>query len=134
MTNLLFLGSKITVDGNHSHEIRRHLLLGIKSMTILDSVLKIKDIILLTNIPIVKTIVFPEAMYSCESWTLKKAECQRIDAFELWCCRRLRRRRLTLDSKVIKSVNLKGNQPCVLVGRTDAKAQTPVFWSSDTNN
>ena len=89
VTNLLFLGSKITVDGNCSHEIRRHLLLGKKSMAILDSVLKSKDIILLTNVPIVKAMVFPVAMYGCESKTLKKAECQRIDAFELWCWRRL---------------------------------------------
>ena len=89
VTNLLFLGSKITVDGNCSHEIRRHLLLGKKSMAILDSVLKSKDIILLTNVPIVKAMVFPVVTFCYESCTIKKAECQRIDAFKLWCWRRL---------------------------------------------
>ena len=81
----LFLGSKITVDGDCSHEIRRRLLLGRKAMTNLDSVLKSRDVTLPTNVHIVKAMVFPVVMYSCESWTIKKAECQRIDAFELWC-------------------------------------------------
>ena len=81
VTNLLFLGSKITVDGNCSHEIRRHLLLGKKSMAILDSVLKSKDIILLTNVPIVKAMVFPVVKYGCENCTIKKVKHQRIDAF-----------------------------------------------------
>ena len=85
VTDFLFLGSKITVDGDCSHEIRRRLLLGRKAMTNLDSVLKSRDITLPTNVPIVKAMVFPVVMYSCESWTIKKAECQRIDAFELWC-------------------------------------------------
>ena len=107
VTNLLFLGSKITVDGNCSHEIRRHLLLGKKSMAILDSVLKSKDIILLTNVPIVKAMVFPVAMYGCESKTLKKAECQRIDAFELWCWRRLWRAPWTarLNQSLVRETN-----------------------------
>ena len=85
----IFLGSKITVDSDCSHEIKRHLFLGRKAMTNLDSILKSRDIILLTNIHIVKTMVFPVAMYGCESWTIKKAECQRIEAFQLWCWRRL---------------------------------------------
>ena len=86
-----FLGSKITVDSDCSHEIKRHLFLGRKAMTNLDSILKSRDIILLTNIHIVKTMVFPVAMYGCESWTIKKAECKKINAFRLWCWRRLLR-------------------------------------------
>ena len=82
-TDFLFLGSKITADGDHSHEVRRQLLLGRKAMTNLDSVLKSRDITLLTKIHIVKVMVFPVVTYSCESWTIKKAEHQRIDAFEL---------------------------------------------------
>ena len=86
MTDFLFLGSKITADGDGSHEIKRLLLLGRKVMTNLDSVLKSRDIITLpTKVHIVKTVVFPVGMYSCESWTTKKAEHQKIDAFELWC-------------------------------------------------
>ena len=79
------MGSKITVDGDCSHEIRRQLLLGRKAMTNLDSVLKSRDITLPTKVCIVKAMVFPMVTYRCESWTVKKAECQRIDAFELWC-------------------------------------------------
>ena len=91
VTDFLFLGSKITADGDCGHEIRRRLLLGRKVMTNLDSMLKSRDIILLTKVHIVKAIVFPVIMFSCESWTIKKAEQQRIDAFELWCWRRLLR-------------------------------------------
>ena len=89
VTDSLFLGSKITADGNCSHEIRRLLLLGKKAMTNLDSVLKSRDITLLTKVYTVKAVVFPVVTYSGESWTVKKAECQRIDAFELWRWRRL---------------------------------------------
>ena len=85
MTDFLFLGSKVTADGDRSHEIRRRLLLVRKAMTNLDNVLKSRDIALLTKVPIVKAMVFPVVMYGCENWTLKKAECQRIDAFEQWC-------------------------------------------------
>ena len=84
MTDFLFLGSKITADGDCSHEIRRQLLLGRKAMTNIDSVLKSRDITLLTKVHIVKTVVFPLVTYACECWTEKKAECQRINAFELW--------------------------------------------------
>ena len=91
MTDFIFLGSKITADGDCSHEIKRRLLLGRKAMTNLDSILKSRDITLLTNVCIVKAMVFPEVMYGCESWTIKKAEGQRIGAFELWCWRRLLR-------------------------------------------
>ena len=91
MTDFIFLDSKITADGNCSHEIKRHLLLGRKVMTNLDSILKSRDITLLTKVHLVKAIVFPVVMYGCGSWTIKKAECHRIDAFELWCWRRLLR-------------------------------------------
>ena len=84
-------GSKITADGDWSHVIKRHLLLGRKAMTNLDSILKSRDITLLTKFCLVKAMIFPVFMYACESWTIKKAECQRIDAFELWCWRRLLR-------------------------------------------
>ena len=89
VTDFLFLGSKITADGDCSHEIKRHLLLGRKGMTNLDSILKSRDITLPTKVRLVKAMVFPAVMYGCESWTIKKSEHQRIDAFELWCCRRL---------------------------------------------
>ena len=89
---LYFLGgSKITADGDCSHEIKRHLLLGRKVLTNLDSILKSRDITLPTKVHLVKAMVFPVVMYGCESWTVKKAECQRIDALELWCWRRLLR-------------------------------------------
>ena len=83
VTDFIFLGSKITVDGDCSHKIKRHLLLGRKAMTNLDCILKSRDITLLTKVHTVKAVVFPVVMYRCESWTIKKAECQRIDAFEL---------------------------------------------------
>ena len=85
VTDFIFLGSKITVDGDCSHEIKRHLLLGRKALTSLYSVLKSRDITLLTKVHIVKAMVFPVVMCQCESWTIKKTECRRIDAFELWC-------------------------------------------------
>ena len=91
VADFIFLGSKITADGECSHEIERHLLLGRKVMTNLDSILKSRDIALPTKVHLVKAMVFPVVMYRCESWTIKKAECQRIDAFELWCWRRLLR-------------------------------------------
>ena len=89
VTDFFFFGSKITVDGDYSHEIRRRLLLGRKAMTNLDSVLKSRDITLPTKVCIVKAVFFPVVTYSCETWTLKKAECQRIDVLELWYWRRL---------------------------------------------
>ena len=84
VTDFIFLGSKITADGDCSHEIKRHLLLGRKAMTNLDSILKSRDITLPTKVCLVKAMVFPVVMYGCESWTIKKPECRRIDAFELW--------------------------------------------------
>ena len=89
--DFIFLGSKITADGDCSHEIKRRLLLGRKVMTNLDSILKSRDTTLPTKVRVVKYMVFPVVMYGCESWTINKAECQRIDAFELWCWRRLLR-------------------------------------------
>ena len=85
VSNFIFLGSKITADGDCSHEIKRHLLLGRKAMTNLDSILKSRDTALPTKVHLVKDMVFPVVMYQCESWTIKKTEYQRIDAFELWC-------------------------------------------------
>jgi len=85
VTDFIFLGSKITAGGDCSHEVTRCLLLGMKAMTNLDSALKTRDITLPTKVCLVKTMVFPVVMYECESWTIKKAECQRIDAFKLWC-------------------------------------------------
>ena len=89
--DFIFFGSKITADGDCSHEIKRRLLLGRKTMTNLDSILKSRDITLPTKVRLIKAMVFPVVLYGCESWTVKKAECQRIDAFELWCWRRLLR-------------------------------------------
>ena len=91
MADLFWEGSKITADGDCRHEIKRRLLLERKLMTNLDSILKSRDITLSTKVYLVKAMVFPVVMYGCESWTIKKAECQRIDAFELWCWRRLLR-------------------------------------------
>ena len=129
MEEFLFLGSTITAGRDCSHEIRRRLLLCRKAMTNLDSVLKSRDITLPTKVCIVKAMVFPVVTYNCESWTIKKAECQRIDAFKLE-----KTPESPLDSKETKPVNLKGNQPWILIGRTDAEDETPVFLSSDVNS
>ena len=107
-TDFIFLGSKITADGDCSHEIKRHLLLGRKAMTNLDNILKSRDIILLTKIPLAKAMVFPVVMYGCENWTIKKAECQRIDGFELWYWRRLLRVPWTTrrsNQSILKEIN-----------------------------
>ena len=85
VSDFIFLGSKITADDYCNHEVKRHLLLGRKVMTNLDSILKSRDITLSTKIHLVKAMVFPEVMYGCKSWTVKRAECRRVDAFELWC-------------------------------------------------
>ena len=91
MTNLIFLGSKATADSDCSYEIKRHLLLGRKAMANLESIFKSRDVTLPTKVHLAKAMVFPVVMYGCESWTIKKPECQRIDAFKLWCWRRLLR-------------------------------------------
>ena len=112
---LLFWGSKITEDGDCSHEIKRHLLLGRKVMTNLDSIFKSRDITLPTKVHVVKAMVFPVVMYGCESWTIKKAKCQRIDTFELWCWRRLlrvpwtaRRSNLSILKEISPGCSLEG--------------------------
>ena len=108
VTDFLILGSKITADGDCSHEIKKHLLLGRKAMTNLDSILKSRDITLQTKVCLVKAMVFPIVMYGCESWIIKKAECQRIDAFELWCWRRLLRMPWTArrsNQSIFKEIN-----------------------------
>ena len=126
--DFIFLGSKITADGDHSHEIKRRLLLERKVMTNLDSILKSRNITLLTKVYLVEAMVFPVVMYGCESWTVKKAEPRRIDAFELWCWRRLlgvpwtARRSNQLTLKKILNIHWK----------TDAK--TPILWPPDAKN
>ena len=118
-------GSKITTDGECSHEIKRHLLLGRKVMTNLDSIFKSRDITLATKVHLVKAMVFPVVIYGCESWTVKKAEHQRIDAFELWCWRRLLRVPWTArrsNQSILKEISLE----CSLEGLIDAKAETPI--------
>ena len=108
MTDCIFLGSKITADGDCSHEIKLYLLLGRKAMTNLDGILKSRDITLLTKVRLVKAMVFPVVIYGCESWTIKKAEHQRIDAFELWYWRRLLRVPWTArrsNQSILKEIN-----------------------------
>ena len=122
VTDFIFLGSKITTDGECSHEIKRRLLLGRKIMTNLDSILKSRDITLSTKVHIVKAMVFPVVMYGCESWTIRKAEHRKIDAFELRCWRRL------LE---IQPVHPKGDQSWVFIGGTDVEAETPILWPPD---
>ena len=122
----LFLGgSKITADGDCSHEVKRRLLLGMKVMTNLDNIFKSRYITLPTKVHLVKAMVFPVVMYGCESWTVKKAEHRRIDAFELWCWRRFLS---PLDCKEIQPVHSEGDQPWDFFGRNDAKAETLVLW------
>ena len=125
VADFIFLGSKITADGDCSYEIKRCLLLGRKVMTNLDSILESRDIMLPTKIRLVKAMVFPVVMYGCESRTVKKAEHQRIDAFELWCWKRLES---PLYCKDVQPVHPKGDQSWVFIGRTDDEAETPILW------
>ena len=119
VTDFIFLGSKITVDVDHSREIKICLLLGRKAMTNLDTIWKSRDITFWTKVCIVKAMVFSVVMYRCDSWSIKKAECWRIDAFELWYWRRL----LRVPWKARRwNVNPKGNQPWIFIRRTDAEA------------
>ena len=126
------LGSKITADGDCSHKIKRCLLLERKVMTKLDSILKSRDITLPMKIYLVKAIAFPVVMYWCESWTIRKAEHQRIDAFELWCGRRLLR--VPWTARKIQPVHPKGNQSWIFTGRTDAEVETPMLWPPDAKS
>ena len=132
VSDFIFLGgSKITADGDCSHEIKRCLLYERKVMTNLDSILKSRDITLPAKVHLVKVTVFPGVMYGCESWTIKKTEHQRIDAFELWCWRSLGS---PLDCKEIQPVHSKGDQSWVFIGRNDAKAETPILWPPDAKS
>ena len=129
VSDFILGGSKITADGNWSHEIKRRLLLERKVMTNLDSLLKIRDITLPTKVHLVKAMVLPVVMYGCESWTIKKAEYQRIDAFELWCWRRLWD---SLGLQLDQPVHPRGNKSWIFIGRTDAEAEeTPILWPPD---
>ena len=130
VADFIFLGCKITADGDCSHEIKRCLFLGRRAMTNLDSILKSRDITLPTKIRLVKAVVFPVVMYGYESWTIKKAECQRIDAFELWCWRRLLRVPWTAR-RSNQPVHPRGDQSWVFIGRTDVEAETPILWLPD---
>ena len=128
VSDFIFLGSKITADGDCSHELKRRLLLGRKVMTNLDSIFKSRDITLPTKVHLVKAMVFPVVMYVCESWTIKKAECQRIDAFELWCWKRLLRVPWIANCKEIQPVHPKGDPSWVFIARSDVEAETPILW------
>ena len=123
--HFIFLASKITADGDCSHEIKRHLLLGRKTMTNPDSIFKSRDITLLTKVHLDKAMIFPVIMYGCESWTIKKAEHRRTDAFELVLEKTLES---PLDCKEIQPVHSEGDQPWDFFGRNDAEAETPILW------
>ena len=127
VADFFFLGSKITTDGDCSHEIKT--LLGRRVMTNLDSILKSRDITLLTKVRLVKAMVFPVVMYGCQSWTIKKAERWRIDAFELWLLEKSLES--PLDCKEIQPVHPKGDQSWIFIGSTDAEAETPTLWLPD---
>ena len=131
VSDFILGGSKITADGDCSHEIKRRLLLGRKVITNLDSILKSRDITLLTKVRLVRAMVFPVVMYGCESWTVKKADCQSTDAFELWLEKTLES---PLDCREIEPVHPKGDQFLVFFGRTDAKAETLILWPPDAKS
>ena len=133
VADFIFLGSKITADIDCSHEIKRHLLLGRKTMTNLDSILKSIDITLPTKVHLVKAMVFPVVMYGCESWTVKKAERRRIGAFELWCWKRLLRVPWTVrrsNQSILKEISWSW----IFTGRSDVEAETSVLWPPDGKN
>ena len=125
-------GSKITADGDCSHEIKRHLLLGRKVMTNLDSIFKCRDITLPTKVHLVNAMVFPVVMYRCESWTVKKAECQRCWCF--WTVVLEKTLESSLDYKEIQPVHPKGDQSWVFIERTDVEAETPILWPPDAKS
>jgi len=122
----MFWGSKITADGDWSHEIKRRLLLGRKVVTNLDSILKSRDITLPTKVRLVKAMVFPVVMYGCESWTIKKAEHGKIDAFKLWCWRRLLR--VPWTARRSNQSILKESTPEYSLGGADAEVETLIIW------
>ena len=131
VTDFIWEGFKITADGDCSHEIKRHLLLGMKVMTNLDGILKSRDITLPAKVCLIQAMAFPVVMYGCESWTIKIAEQQRIDASELWYWRRLEN---SLGCKEIKPVHPRGNQSRIFIGSTDDEAETPILWPPDVKN
>ena len=131
LVDVILGGFKITADGDSSHEIKRRLPLGRKAMTNLDSILQSRDITLSTKVHLVKVMVFPVLMYGCESWTVKKAECRGLDAFKLWCWRRLLRVPWTAR-RSNQSIS-KGDQSWVFIGRTD-EAETPILWPPDVKS
>ena len=128
--DFIFLGSKITADGDYSHEIIRYLFLGRKAMTNLDGILKSRDITLLIEVHLVKAMVFPLVRYGSESWTIKKAERQRI----FWTVVLEETLESPLDCKEIKPVNPKGNKSWIFIGRTDAEAETPILWAPNAKS
>ena len=125
VADFIFLGSKITADGNCSHEIKRRLLLGRKVMTNLDSILKSRDITLSTKVHLVKAMVFPVVMYGCESWTIKKADAE---VLMFWTVVLEKTLEIPLDCKEIQPVHPKGDESWVFIGRMDAEAETPILW------
>ena len=132
VTGFIFLGSKVTADGDCSHEIKRHLLLRRKAMTNLDRVLKSRDITSQTKVRIIKAMVFPVVMYGCESWAIKKADSQRIDAFELWCWRRLFKSPLGLQGDQTSQSYRKSILN--IHWKIDAEAEAPVLWPPDAKS
>ena len=131
-TDFLFLGSKITADGDGSHEIKRRLLFGKKAMTNLNSILKSRDIILSTEVHLVKAMVFPVVMYGCESWPIKEGGMLKNSCF--WTVVLEKTLESHLDSKEIKPVNPKENQPWVFIGRTDTEPEAPILWPPDVKS
>ena len=131
VTSFIVFGSKITADGDCSHKMKRHFLFGRKVMTNLDSILKSRDITLPTKAHLVKSMVFPVVMYGCESWTIKKVEHQRIDAFETVVLEKTLES--PLDCKEIQPVHPKGNQSSIFIGRTEAEVEALVLWPPDEN-
>ena len=132
VADFIFGVSKITAHGDCTHEIKRRLLLGRKVMTNLDSILKSRDVTLLTKVHLVKAMVFPVVMYGYESWTIKKAECQRINAFELWVLEKTLES--PLDCKEIQPDHPKGDESWLLIGKTDVEAETPILWPPDAKS
>ena len=132
VTDFIFWGSKITADGDCSHEIKRRLLLGRKVMTNLDSRLKSRDITLLIKVHLVKAMIFPVVMYRCESWTIKKAECRRIEVFELWCWRRLLR--VPWTARRSNQSILKEMSPEYSLEELTLKLKLPTLWPLDAKN
>ena len=132
VADFILRSSKVTANGDYSHEIKRCLLLGRKVMTNLDRILKNRDITSSTKVCLVKATVFPVVMYGCDSWTIKKAECRRTDAFELWYWRRFLR--IPWTARRSNQSHPKGDQSWVFIGRTDVEAETTILWPPDAKS